>query len=212
MVVVDLEREFPDRRFEAAELPFDGFPEVLQQVEAISDLSRLRRALPRGVRIKTSAITADNFDFRMPPEPVRRGGSGAICQQINYLTTLQIDDDGPVVRAFPPGPPIDAGDTHHGAIGLGSAAILYAPQDRGVAHGHAEPAHQSLGWSTTDAVAEQSDDPGQAGGPACERGGQPRMPLGEDPTIALVVSAPPARQPRLYGNGFPWAGRSRSVR
>src|SRR4051812_35450588 len=83
------------------------------------------------------------------------------------------------------------------------AAILHIPQDRGVAHCHAEPAHQSLGWSTTRAVAEQFDDPGQAGGPACERGGQPGMALGEDPTLAPIVPAPPARQLRLYGNWRP---------
>jgi hypothetical protein len=76
----------------------------------------------------------------------------------------------PVVHAFPPGPLIDAGDTHHGAIGLNSAAILYTPQDRGVAHWHTEPAPQPLEWSTTRAVAEQSDDPGHARGPACDRG------------------------------------------
>jgi hypothetical protein len=32
-----------------------------QQMKAIRDLSRLRRALTRGIRIETRAITADNF-------------------------------------------------------------------------------------------------------------------------------------------------------
>ena len=59
-----------DRRLEAAQLPFNGLPQVLQQMKAIRDLSRLRGALTRGIRIETRAITADNFDFRMPPEPV----------------------------------------------------------------------------------------------------------------------------------------------
>jgi hypothetical protein len=34
-----------DRRLESTELALDGFPEVLQQVEPIRDLPRLRRAL-----------------------------------------------------------------------------------------------------------------------------------------------------------------------
>ena len=37
-----------------------------QQMKAIRDLPRLGRALTRGIRIETRAITADNFDFRMP--------------------------------------------------------------------------------------------------------------------------------------------------
>ncbi len=71
-IVFDLERGFSNRRLEAAQLPFNGLPQVLQQMKAIRDLSRLRRALTRGIRIEARAITADNFDFQMPLEPVSR--------------------------------------------------------------------------------------------------------------------------------------------
>jgi hypothetical protein len=77
-IVLDLQRRIPDRRFKAAKLPLDGFAKVLHQMEAISDLSRLRRTLTRGVRIKISAITANNLDFWMLPEPISRGVSRAI--------------------------------------------------------------------------------------------------------------------------------------
>jgi hypothetical protein len=101
-IVFDLERGLSDRRLEAAQLPFNGLPQVLQQMKAIRDLSRLRRALARGIRIETRAITADNFDFRMPLEPVSRGSGRAIRQQLHH-PTLQIDDDCPESRALPPG-------------------------------------------------------------------------------------------------------------
>jgi hypothetical protein len=39
---------FPDRRAELAELPLDGFPKILQQMKAISDLPRLRHRARRG--------------------------------------------------------------------------------------------------------------------------------------------------------------------
>ncbi len=97
-------------------------------MEAISDLSRLRCALTRSVRIRTSAIAADNLDSKVSLEPVRHGGSRAIRQQVHHLTTLQVHDDGPVIHAFPPSPLVDADDTHHGTIGLASAAILDTPR------------------------------------------------------------------------------------
>jgi hypothetical protein len=91
-IVFDLDGGCPDRRLETAELPLHGFLEVLQQVKAVSDLSRLRRALARGVRIEASAIAADDLDFRMPLEPVCRGPGRAIRQQFHHLATLQVDE------------------------------------------------------------------------------------------------------------------------
>jgi hypothetical protein len=123
-------------------------------VKPIRDLSRLRRTLARGIRIKTRAITTDNFDFRMPLEPVSRGSGRADWQQFQHLTTLQINDDRPECRALPSSPFINAHDADQRTIGLHFNAFLDAPQDRGVADWHAEPAHQSLGGSSTDAVAK----------------------------------------------------------
>jgi len=93
-------------------------------MKAIRDLPRLRRAVTRGIRIETRAITADNFDFRMPLESVSRGSGRTIRQQLHHLTTLQIDDNRPESRALPPGPFIDAHDTDRGPVGLGCNAFL----------------------------------------------------------------------------------------
>jgi hypothetical protein len=166
-------------------------------VKTVSDLSRLRRALARGVCIKSSAIAADDLDFRMLLEPVSRGPGRAIRQQFHHLATLQVDDDRPESHTFPPSPFIDAGDTDNGTVGRRSRALLYAAQDRGVTHWHAKPGQQSLGGSATYAVAKQLDDPGQPGGPACKWDCKRRKPLGENPALAVIVPTSPAGQPRL---------------
>ena len=175
-------------------------------METVSDLSRLRRALARCVGIKTGAISADNLDFRMPLEPVSRGGGRAIRQQIHHLTTLQVDDDRPEIRALPPSPFIDAGHIDHGTVGL-CCAFLDALKDRGVAHRHAEPGHQSLRGSPTHTVAKQPDDLGQPGGPACVWRGEPRKPLGENSAIASILPASPAGQPRPDFHRRPLSGK-----
>src|SRR5271166_5517912 len=92
-------------------------------------------------------------------------------------------------------------------VGCAPAHSLYAAQDRGVAHWHAEPSHQSLGGSATHAVAKQPDDPGQPGGPACEWGCKRGKPLGENPPIALIVPTSPAGQPRLDIHPPPLSGQ-----
>jgi hypothetical protein len=69
-----------DGRLEAAELSRDGLPQVLQQVEAISDLARLWCALTGRVRIEAIAIATDDLDFRMLPEPICHSVCRAIFQ------------------------------------------------------------------------------------------------------------------------------------
>jgi hypothetical protein len=101
---------------------------------------------------------------------------------------------------------IDADDTRHSGIGLASTTSLEVPQDCGVADWHAETGHQPLGRPTTRAVAKQSDDPSQTGGLSCERGSQPRMPLGENPAVASIIPASPARRPHVYRDRFSLSG------
>ena len=90
-------------------------------MKTVSDLSRLRRALGRGVCIKSSVIAADDLDFRMLLETVSRGPGSAIRQQFHHLAMLQVDDDRPESHTFPPSPFIDAGDTDNGTDGRRSA-------------------------------------------------------------------------------------------
>jgi hypothetical protein len=65
-----------------------------------------------------------------------------------------------------------------------------------VAHRHAEAGHQPFRRAPTRAVAEEPDDPGHAGGSACEWGRELRETLGEDPPFTPIVPTAPAGQPR----------------
>jgi hypothetical protein len=208
LTIVDPVWRLPDRGFEAAELPFDRLAEILQQMKAIGDLPRLRRALTRGVRIKARAIAADNLDFRVPLEPCCHRRRGAIREQVHHVTPLQIHDHRAERHTFPPGPFIDAHNPERGQVGLSAGARLDAPQDRGVAHRHTKPGQQPLGRSPTRAVAEHPHDSGQAGRSAGKRRCQVRQLLGENPTITAAVPTSPARQLRPNGD---WCAEGRKV-
>jgi hypothetical protein len=69
-------------------LGLDRLAQVLQEMESVSDLPRLRRAFSCALRIKTAAIAADNFDLRVLTEPFGCSGSCAILQHIDNLAPL----------------------------------------------------------------------------------------------------------------------------
>jgi hypothetical protein len=107
------------------QLPLDGFPEVLEQVEAVGDLPRLWRALACAVGIKPGAITANNLDLWVALEPLGGGSRRAIWQQVHDPPSLQVDDHRPVGHPFPLRPIVDASHADKGSIGVGSGAPLY---------------------------------------------------------------------------------------
>jgi len=109
----------PDRRLEPAELPRDGLPQVLQQVEAVSDLACLWCTLTGRVGIKAIAIAVDNLDFRMLPEPICHPVCRAIGKQIHHTAALQVRDNRAEFRALPPSPLIDTGDPDRGSFERG---------------------------------------------------------------------------------------------
>ncbi len=60
LIISGIDPRIRDRRLKAAELSLNGLAEVLQQMKAIGDLPRLRRALTRGLR-------KEKLDFREAP-------------------------------------------------------------------------------------------------------------------------------------------------
>ena len=65
MIVAGIDPSISDRRFIAAKLALDDLAEVLQQMKAIGDLPRLRRALTHRLRIEASTIAADHLHVRV---------------------------------------------------------------------------------------------------------------------------------------------------
>jgi hypothetical protein len=62
-------RNLETRTRGAAELLFNGVPQILQQVEAVSHLPCLWRPSGGTVRVQTATVTADQFNRQTPPKP-----------------------------------------------------------------------------------------------------------------------------------------------
>ena len=77
-------------------------------LEAVGDLTRLRRAFMSALGERTAAIAADDLDAQVLLEPARRHACRTIRQKIDHLTPLQAHDDGPISGALAPRPIIKA--------------------------------------------------------------------------------------------------------
>ncbi len=97
----------PGEAADAGHVSLDAFPQILQQMEAISDLSSLRRSLPNALCVKTAAVAADDFDFRMLLNPIRSLFGGAGFQHVCNNPTFKIDNDCSVIKTFAPAPIIN---------------------------------------------------------------------------------------------------------
>jgi hypothetical protein len=86
----------------AAELLLDGVPQVVQQVEAVAHLPRLRRAFGGAAGVQAASVAADQLDLRAPAEPAGGRCGGPVRQDVEDLATLQVDDDRPVGRSLAP--------------------------------------------------------------------------------------------------------------
>jgi hypothetical protein len=74
---------------------------------AIDGLHRIRGSLANTIRIQGTAIATDNGNGRMLGEPGGDGRRRALRQQVNDAVARQIDQDGAIAMAPPPGPLVD---------------------------------------------------------------------------------------------------------
>jgi hypothetical protein len=88
---------------------FQGLTEVLDEVEAIDHLHRLGRPPAHALGVEVTAIATDRGDRRMLGEPGRDAGRRAVRQEI--------DQDGAIAMAAPPGPLVDAEGLQGGDVG-----------------------------------------------------------------------------------------------
>ena len=87
-----------------------GLPEVAQQVPMIRNLHGIRCPLPHSVGIGAGAVTGDNLDPTVAPQPGRERVYLPVGQQVDDPVALQVDQDGSVVPAAPPRPIIHGQD------------------------------------------------------------------------------------------------------
>jgi hypothetical protein len=82
--------------------------EVLDEVEAIDHLYRLRRPSANAIGVEVTAIATDDGDRRMLGQPGGDAGRRAVWQEVDHPMRQEIDQDGAVPMAPPPGPLVDA--------------------------------------------------------------------------------------------------------
>jgi hypothetical protein len=112
---------------------FDGFTEVVHEMEAVDYLHGLRGPSANPIRIQGTPIATDDSDRRMLGEPSRGIGGGAVRQQVHNAAIGEVDRDRPVPMASPPGPLVHA----HGLEGGGTPhwSRPHQPKKRGGTYG-----------------------------------------------------------------------------
>src|SRR5208283_5467563 len=122
-------------------------------MEAVGDLTRLRRAFMGALGKRTATIAADHLDVRMLLKPIRCRARRTNRQKVDHFPPLQVHDDGSVSGALAPRPVIDP---DHPNVCL-RAPLLCSPlemaQNRIIAGRHADALHHALAWP-----APQRDD------------------------------------------------------
>jgi hypothetical protein len=137
-----------------AQLLFDGLSQVLYQVETVSHLSRLRRALPGRLGIQAASVSTDNFDSGMFGKPSSRRLGGTIMQHVNDLSTFKIHHDGPVPGSLQPTPVVNTNDAEW--LARKGRVALEVTKDPIITLRHAKPPHQSFARATANGMSDQT--------------------------------------------------------
>lgn len=177
----------------AAQLLLDALAQVLQQVEAIGDLSRLRGTLSSALGVEPAAVAADDLDLGTLAEPSRGAVGGAIRQQVDDFTPLQVDDQRSVATALDPAPVIDPCHSQEWLHTDAASLAFEMPQDGVVARRHAQPRHQTLCRPSASRVAEQMNQLCHSACSPCIGRRYRWHQLGKRPLLASWVPALPPR-------------------
>jgi hypothetical protein len=89
---------------------FQDLTEVVDERKPVDDLHGLRCAPANAIGVEVAAIATDDGDRRMLAQPGRHAGSGAVRQQVHDAMHHEINQDGAIPMAPPPGPLVDADD------------------------------------------------------------------------------------------------------
>jgi hypothetical protein len=84
--------------------------QVLEQMEAVSDLDGIWCATPRSIRIGSSPIATDDRDARMILQPLGETVRRAVGQEVDRSVTLQVDDNRSIRMPTSVGPVINTDD------------------------------------------------------------------------------------------------------
>jgi hypothetical protein len=88
--------------------PHQRLADIDQQMETISDLDSLGRALNSALGILIAAITTDDLDPRVVLQPRREGVGRSLGQEVYHPAAFQVAENRAVVLTLLPGPIVHA--------------------------------------------------------------------------------------------------------
>nr|WP_245901062.1 hypothetical protein [Deinococcus yavapaiensis] len=112
-----LDEDVRDGLLLSGPLPFDGFPEVLEDVPSVEHLPSLRRTRRNGNEILFPTITGDEFDVRTSLEPCCYRRSIAIGKKVDGRARFEVDDHRAVREALSEGEVVDADEVRTRTFG-----------------------------------------------------------------------------------------------
>jgi hypothetical protein len=87
---------------------FHGLAEMVDQMNAVDDLPRLGCPPANTVGVEVAPIATAHGNRRMLRQPGRDAGDRAVRQEVHEAMARQIDEDGAIAMAPPPGPLVHA--------------------------------------------------------------------------------------------------------
>ncbi len=165
------------------------FPEILQEMKAVSDLDGRRSPLPRALGVGGRAIACDDLDPRMFPQPLGQSIGRAIRQKRDRVAALQINQYGAIALAFAQREIIYPKDRRSRT--RQERRPPQQAQQRVPAHGRLPPATEVYPGRAAHGHAESDQALGQSQRASRPGSHHPRQPFGEDPPPTVAIAAKP---------------------
>ena len=193
-----------ERRAVVEQEGFQGLAEVVDEMKAVDDLHRLGCPPANAIRIEVTAITTDDGDRRMLGQPGRDAGGRAVRQQVHDAMRRQIDQDGAIPMAPPPGPLVDPNGLQ-GWHGRDRGPPDQAEQG-GWTGGEPQAGREPGASVPAQRQADRPQGCDQSMGVAAIGRDEVRQALGEDPTPAGPIAAEEFPHGQLDPDGArpPW--------
>ena len=166
---------------------FQGLAEVLDEMKPVDDLHRLGRPPANAVGVEVAAITTDDGDRRMLGQPGGDTGGRAVRQEVHDAMRRQIDQDGAIPMAPPPGPLVDTDDLE-GWRGRDRRPPDQAEQ-RGWTGGEPQAGREPGASIPAQRQTDRPEGCGQSMGVTAISRDEIRQALGEDPAPAGPIAA-----------------------
>jgi hypothetical protein len=175
----------------------DGFAEAAEQVEAIRHLRGLGCARTDGARILVRAVPCDHCEVGEGAQPGSDDLGGALGQEIDRSTALQVNDEGAVGAALAQGEVVDPDDRGQWGV-LCGWHCAQQPQEGVPTGGHLQVGGKPRTSRAPGNTADGTQGLGQAWGTPSPQGRQLREALGEGTLGAGRRVTPEAAHPQAY--------------